>query len=94
VVEEVDLGGVARALGEHHVETGAEVGEALEDGSQKTRLPGVVLGRGQVADGTALDDDLAGPLARGLEENGVHGHFGLHAGGHGLHSLGPADLLA
>ncbi len=94
VVQEVDLGGIARSLGDHHVESAPQVSEAVEDGGEEPRLVVVVLGGGEMGQGPAEEDDLAGALPGGLEQDRVHRHLGLHLCGQGLHALSPADLVA
>ena len=52
----------------------------------------MVLGRRQHAGRAAQDHHLARPVARGLEQDGVHGRLGLDPRGEGLDPLGVADL--
>ena len=93
VVEQVDLGRAAGAFEDHDVEAPAEVVARGEHGAQQFRLLGVVVGGVEVADRLAHDDDLARPLAGGLEQDRVHRHLGRRAGGERLHTLGAPDLV-
>jgi FhuF 2Fe-2S C-terminal domain len=93
-VPQVDLGGTAGALTDHHVEPAAQVGQAGGDRCFQRRLEVLVVQRARVGERLAEQHDLAAGVAAGLEQHRVHRGLRLHPGGGGLHRLGAADLRA
>ena len=91
---QVDLGRTARALDQDEVGFGLEAAEAVEDGLQEPRLPGLVLARLRMADDAALYHHLRTDLALRLQQNRIHVDGGRHPRGTGLQRLGATDLTA
>ena len=93
MAQQIDLGRAPRALNDHHVEAAAQVGQRGQNLLEQLRLELVILGGSEMPRGPTHHHHLAGPLARGLEQHRVHGHFGHRPRSQGLHPLGPPDLV-
>lgn len=106
-VPQVDLGGAAGALADHHVVLGAQLGQGGEGGPgqpgpQRPEVrrrdrggPGPIGGvPGRLAQCLTEQDDLAGQVAARLQQHRVEPQVGREPAGGGLHGLGPADLPA
>ena len=90
VVEQVDLGRAARALAQHDVEAVAKVGQRVEHDRQELGL----VRRGtrspiMTAHGRPIDHDLAGALARRLQQDGFIAASGSTPGREGLRRPAP-----
>ena len=93
-VAEVDLGEAAGALHDDGVVSGSQPVVGGIDGFAKfgaAFLPEIVIGVA-IADGPAVQHDLRGMVALGLEQQGIHIGMAGDAGGFGLDGLRPADF--
>ena len=91
---QVDLGGAARPLDDDDVVFGGQALVGRQDlGDQLLFIPEVFPG-GHLAPHLPHHDHLAAHVAGRFEQDGVHPHVRFHAGGGGLHRLGPAHLEA
>jgi hypothetical protein len=94
VAPQVDLGGRAGALADHHVEAGAQVGEARGDDVEQRSLPLLVGPRADRAVHPAAHHDLGAAVAARLEQHGVERDARREAARERLHRLCAPDLAA
>ena len=89
---QVGFGGTAGNLGDDDVELCAQDGErAFDAGPDTVAALELVLGV-EGASGAAVDHELGGAVALGLDQDGVHFDAGGETGGSGLLGLGATDL--
>ncbi len=91
---QVDLGGAAGALADHHVVAPAQLVEAGQHLLAQGGFELPVVQRAGLGVGPAVQQDVRAPVAARLEQHRVHQHAGLDAAGLGLQGLGAADLAA
>jgi hypothetical protein len=91
---QVDLGRRSGAFADHDVVPGAKVVEGVQDDAQQLLLQVLIRKRVGLRRRPAQHDDLAGPVAAGLEQHRVHRRLRARSGGRRLHRLGPPDLRA
>ena len=89
---EVDLGRAPRSLQHQDVVFRCEGVIRLHDWLDQLPFILIIHRRIHVSDGHAIDDHLGTRIVGRLQQDGVHPHAGLHAGGLGLHNLRPAHF--